>query len=219
MMFPAMIGASFDPITDGHMWLIQQVVKRHELHVAIATNPAKKYTFSEKKREEMLSAALEEVLKTRAANVRIHLITNEYLARFAKAKGVQLLYRGIRNEDDFAYERSMRHINAGLEPDVDTHFLIPPQELEYLSSSFVKGMCGPNGWEKEVVKLVPTVVYHELLKEFDGTFYCVSKISGGRNTGGCGAKLTAKERTRFINNRGGECDKCNKAYISFAESR
>ena len=162
-MYPAMIGASFDPLTNGHLWMIQQGFKRFELNLAIAVNPEKKYTFTEREREDMLSEALFGALGDRAKEVHIHVIPHLYLARYAESRHCHLLLRGIRNDDDFKYERSIRHANAKLCPDVDTLYMIPPLELEAVSSSFVKGWIGPQGWEKEIIEYVPPVVYYALL--------------------------------------------------------
>jgi phosphopantetheine adenylyltransferase len=64
----------------------------------------------------------------------------------------------VRNEQDYGYERGMRYINAEFDAAVQTVFLIPPRELIEVSSSFVKGLVGPAGWEGVLPKYVPAPV-------------------------------------------------------------
>lgn len=151
-------------MTNGHVWMMKQAAKLGELHIAIAANPAKKYTFSEEERMYMLREVLDAEIPS--VSLGVHVITNTYLADFAYLIGVDMLVRGLRNEADFAYERQMRHVNAKLAPDIGTVFFMPPQDLEFVSSSFVKGMIGPEGWQGYVRNYVPTVVFKQLVKKF-----------------------------------------------------
>lgn len=216
-MFPAIIGASLDPITNGHLWMIEQGFKRFQLHIALPVNPDKKYTFNEKEREEILSQTLMNRFGKRASEIRIHVIPHLYLAKFAASSNVNLLLRGIRNQDDFKYERSLRLANTKLSPDIDTLFLMPPRDLEDVSSSFVKGWIGPDGWEKEVAEYVPGPAYYALLDKFKGEYYCLGV--DGKMGKGCGVKLAKKDVDRVRSMHGGYCSKCIQQYKSFAESR
>jgi pantetheine-phosphate adenylyltransferase len=155
--------------------MIEQAIKRFKLHIAIAVNPNKKYTFTEQERQEMLVDSLRERFGDKANDISVQVIPHLYLAKFAESKGVNLLLRGIRDQDDFKYERSMRNANAKICPNVDTLFMIPPRELEDVSSSFVKGMIGPEGWENEIVDFVPDVVYNKLLEKFNGSYWLPRK--------------------------------------------
>lgn len=213
----AMIGASLDPITNGHLWMIEQAVKRFRLHIALPVNPNKKYTFDEKMREDVLVQTLGKRFGNRAREIRVHVIPHLYLAKFAASINVNLLLRGIRNQDDFKYERSLLLANAKVEPGIDTIFMIPPRDLEDVSSSFVKGWIGPDGWEKQINDFVPGPAYYALLDKFKGVYYCLGVE--GKMGKGCGALLSKKERDRVRANHGGYCDKCIGQYKSFAESR
>ena len=68
------------------------------------------------------------------------------------------------DEQDYQYERGMRYVNAELDARVRTVFLIPPRELVEVSSSFVKGLVGPAGWEEVLKKYVPPAVYRRFIE-------------------------------------------------------
>lgn len=163
-MRKAVYAGSFDPITNGHLWMIQEGSKLFEkLVVAIGINPDKKYSFSLEDRVDMLRKS------TRTfPNVKVDSFENEFLINYTNSVGAQYLLRGIRTEGDYEYERGMRYINTDLNPQIVTVFLIPPRELVEVSSSFVKGLVGPNGWEKVIKKYVPEPVYEKFLEKFKG---------------------------------------------------
>lgn len=208
--FQAMIGASFDPLTNGHVWMIQQAAKYFNLHLALAVNPDKKYTFSQQEREDMLSETLVKVLgKGRASEVKIHLIPDEYLAEFAAVRGINLLVRGLRDADDYKYERRYRLANAQIAPKVDTFYVMPPLELEVVSSSYVKNWIGPKGWEKQIYGFVPACVYIQLIHKNGGKFLCTQ----------CWKELTPTERKDMITNGGGWCEKCAGGFRNMMANR
>ncbi|MEM1186501.1 MAG: pantetheine-phosphate adenylyltransferase [Planctomycetota bacterium] len=154
----AVYAGSFDPPTKGHVWMIEQASAMFDkLIVAVARNPEKTYTFDVKLREAWLNQVAE-----RFSNVEVATLENEFLSHYAQARGARFIVRGIRNEDDYQYERAMRYVNADLAPGLTTVFLIPPRELCEVSSSFVKGMVGPVGWEPIVEGYVPGPVYAHL---------------------------------------------------------
>lgn len=158
-MKKAVYAGSFDPLTKGHLWMIEEGAKLFdELVVAIGVNPDKKSTFSLDERLEMLKKSTRNI-----SNVAVASFENEYLVKYAASIGAQYMLRGIRSEADFDYERRMRNINADLNPHITTPFLMPPRELAEVSSSFVKGLIRPNGWEEVIEEYVPRNVYHKLL--------------------------------------------------------
>lgn len=153
---------SFDPPTNGHLWMIAQGVKLFDmLIVAIGTNPDKKYAFSLEERVEMLNDII-----NRYPNITLDTFENQFLVNYAKSVGSDIILRGLRSEGDYEYERIMRYINSDLNPNILTVFLIPPREIAGISSSFVKGLVGPEGWEAAVKKYVPKPVYTKFLTKF-----------------------------------------------------
>ena len=101
-------------------------------------------------------------------HVTVDNFTNQFLVRYAQEIGAEYILRGIRNEGDYAYERAMRHINGDLCREITTVFLMPPREFAEVSSSLVKGMVGPEGWEDLVRPYVPQATYRFLIERFGG---------------------------------------------------
>lgn len=127
------------------------------LIVAIGTNPQKSYSFSVSERLDLLKSSL-----PASDRMEIAHFDNRYLVDYAKEQDAAYILRGVRTADDYEYERVMRHINADLAPDITTVFLMPPRDIAELSSSMVKGLIGPEGWEETVRRYVPAPVFDAL---------------------------------------------------------
>jgi len=154
----AVYAGSFDPPTNGHVWMIRRAAELFpDVVVAVARNPEKRYTFPLEQRLGWLLGIVEP-----HGNIEVANIENAFLAHDARERGATVVLRGIRNEDDYQYERAMRYVNADLNPDLTSVFLIPPRTLCELSSSFVKSMIGPDGWEPVVERYVPEAVFRDL---------------------------------------------------------
>ncbi|MEK7640779.1 MAG: pantetheine-phosphate adenylyltransferase [Patescibacteria group bacterium] len=154
----AVYAGSFDPLTNGHMWMVEQGAKLFDqLILAIGVNPGKKCAFSLDDRFSMLAQ-----LACCFPNVNTDIFPNEYLIHYARKKNARFILRGVRTESDFEYERGMRNVNGDMVPGITTIFLIPPREIVEISSSMVKGLVGPEGWEAVVKKMVPEPVFKKL---------------------------------------------------------
>lgn len=148
---------SFDPPTNGHLWMIEQgALLFDELVVVLGVNPDKKSFLSERQRLD----ALRGMLDYGPENVRVERMTGGFLVDFARQLGATHLLRGIRNTTDFEYEKSMDRMNARMEPEIRTVYLMPPPELEDISSSFVRGFVGVQGWQRWVQTSVPANVFN-----------------------------------------------------------
>lgn len=151
---------SFDPPTVGHLWMINQGVRLFDrLAVAIGSHPEKRCTFALEARLVMLRESLRKF-----RNVSVVSFSELYLIHFAQSIGATHLLRGIRSESDYEYERTMRHINGDLGANICTVFLMPPRDVAEVSSSMVKGLVGPEGWQTVVRQYVPPPVYKALLR-------------------------------------------------------
>ena len=156
----AVYAGTFDPPTVGHLWMVEAgAALFDDLVVAIGINPQKRTMFSIEQRLAMLRSATE-----RLSNVRVETFTNQYLITYAQQIGARFILRGIRTESDYEYERTMRNINGDLDVSITTVFLMPPRGIAEVSSSMVKGLVGPAGWERIVEGYVPPAVF-ERLKE------------------------------------------------------
>jgi len=151
---------SFDPLTIGHLWMIEQGVRLFDrLVVAVGINPEKRYTFSLEDRLVMLRDSLRQF-----RNLSVTSFSNRYLIDYAQTIGATHILRGIRSESDYEYERTMRNINGDLDSSICTVFLMPPRDIAEVSSSMVKGLVGPKGWRRVVRKYVPDPVYQHIIK-------------------------------------------------------
>ncbi|MFT4177069.1 MAG: pantetheine-phosphate adenylyltransferase [Luteolibacter sp.] len=157
-MRTAVYAGSFDPPTNGHLWMIARGLEMFDrLIVAIGTNPSKHYSFSVEERLELLHAST-------GQNERLSIVhfDNKYLVHYARKVGADFILRGIRSPDDYEYERVMRHINADMAPEITTVFLMPPRDIAEVSSNMIKGLTGPEGWQETVRRYVPDAVFKAL---------------------------------------------------------
>ena len=149
---------SFDPLTVGHLWMIEQGVRLFDrLIVAVGVNPDKRYTFPLEERLDMLRESLKQY-----RTLLISSFSNRYLIDYAQSIGATHILRGVRSESDYEFERTMRNINGDLDSKICSVFLMPPRDIAEVSSSMVKGLVGPKGWQRVVRKYVPDPVYRRL---------------------------------------------------------
>jgi pantetheine-phosphate adenylyltransferase len=129
----AMFPASFDPVTNGHLDMVHRAHAIFpQLVVAIATNVAKKGTFSVEERVDMLQVALADLPDVRITHF------DGLLVDFAREIGATVVIRGLRAMADFEYEFEMALMNKRLNPDIETLFMMTNQEFFYVSSSRLK---------------------------------------------------------------------------------
>lgn len=137
----------------------QGVALFDRLVVAVGINSDKRYTFPLEDRLAMLQESLKGI-----RNVSVASFSNLYLIDYAQQIGATHILRGIRSGSDYEYERTMRNINGDLDPNICTVFLMPPRDIAEVSSSMVKGLVGPKGWQRVAKKYVPVPVYRHLIK-------------------------------------------------------
>jgi pantetheine-phosphate adenylyltransferase len=164
-MRTAVYAGSFDPPTFGHLWMIERGLEMFDrLIVAIGSNPSKSYSFTVDERLDLLRASIPS-----SARLDIAHFDNRFLVDYAKKMDAKYILRGIRSPSDYEYERVMRHINADMAPDITTVFLMPPRDIAELSSSMIKSLTGPQGWEDTVRRYVPEPVFRSLAARY-GSF-------------------------------------------------
>jgi pantetheine-phosphate adenylyltransferase len=163
-MQKAIYAGSFDPITNGHLWLIKEALTMFdELIIVIASNADKKYMFSTIEREKIIAK-----LTKQDSNIKIVHLNDYLLVDYANEINVKYLVRGLRNQTDFEYEKRMLNVNNNIDNTIKTIFLIPPSEYTDISSNLVKGLVKSNNFEKIVTKYVPSIVLEQLIIKKQG---------------------------------------------------
>lgn len=154
----AIYPGSFDPLTNGHLDLIERGSKIfHELVVAILRNSEKEPLFDVDERREMLAKAT-----SRWPNVRIDTFSG-LLVDYVVQQKANAVLRGIRAISDYEYELQMALMNRKLNASVETVFMMPAETYSYLSSRLVKEVFRLGGSVRE---LVPPEVEERLYNKF-----------------------------------------------------
>lgn len=159
---------TFDPITDGHVWVINQardMAKEEGVVILLPHNPAKTPGSDVYTRKAVIEAVIED---NNWSNVTVEVIARDYTARAAKGLGINYLIRGLRSSGDFDYEKQLHQANITEVRGVPTLFVMPPAELAKISSSYVKSfMSGdPIGWHWIVQRMMPAVAYDHMRKQW-----------------------------------------------------
>ena len=147
-MAKAMYAFSGDPITFGHMDIINRGAKVFEkLVVGIGVNPDKKYTFTLEERTELAKRATSHL-----PNVEV-LSFSGMLVDYAYENGIEVIVKGVRNSADFDYENILHQAGESQSLGIDTHILFARPELSHVSSSMVKAIQKEHGLIHEYVPL------------------------------------------------------------------
>lgn len=145
---------TFDPITYGHMDLVERGLRQFDkVIVAVAASPKKKPLFSLEQR-----VALAREVTKGMGNVEVEGFRN-LLVDFAHEQGAQTILRGLRVVSDFEYEFQLANMNRVLAPDVESLFLTPSEQYSFISSTFVREIALLHG---DVTKMVHPFVQEAL---------------------------------------------------------
>lgn len=150
----ALYPGTFDPITNGHIDLVQRAAKLFdEVIVAIASSSKKKPYFTLEKRIELASEVLSDCPNVTVKGFGILLVD------YAKQQNANILIRGLRAISDFEYEFQLASMNRNLAPEIESVFLMPADEYSFISSSLVKEVATLGG---DVSKFVHPLVSEAL---------------------------------------------------------
>jgi pantetheine-phosphate adenylyltransferase len=150
----AIYPGSFDPVTYGHLDLIERGTKIFDrLVVAVLRNSEKDPLFSTAERVEMLREATRQW-----TNVEVDVFEG-LLVQYARQRKAQVILRGIRAISDYEYELQMALMNRKLEPHIETVFMMPAEAYSYLSSRLVREISQLGG---TIHGLVPPMVEERL---------------------------------------------------------
>ncbi len=131
---------TFDPITKGHLDLVERAAKIFDhIVIAVAESPKKKPLFDLKYRVKMA-----ETVTSHLDNVSVTGFSS-LLAQFLKDEKAEVILRGLRAVSDFEYEFQMANMNRVLAPDVESLFLTPAEQYSYISSTLVREIASLGG--------------------------------------------------------------------------
>jgi pantetheine-phosphate adenylyltransferase len=151
----ALYPGSFDPLTNGHVDIIQRGARLFDrIIVAILVNREKTPLFSAAERVEIAREVF-----ARQPNVEVDTFDG-LLVEYAQRRDATVIVRGLRAVSDFEYEMQMALMNRHLSPDLETVFMMPGEAYTYLSSRLVKEVFALGG---SVAGLVPPAVERRLL--------------------------------------------------------
>jgi pantetheine-phosphate adenylyltransferase len=150
---------TFDPITNGHIDLVERAARLFDKVVlAIAYSEKKSPLFSLEERIQLCEQSL-----THLENIEVCGFSN-LLTDFAQSKGARCVLRGLRAVADFEYEFQLANMNRAMYPEFESVFLTPSEHLSYISSSLVREIAGLQG---DISPFVPAPVAAALEAKFN----------------------------------------------------
>lgn len=161
MHIKALYTGSFDPLTNGHLNIIERAAKLYdELTIGIIVNYSKKSMFSLEERKEMIEETLSHL-----DNVKVEFFSG-LLADYVNENKFNVVVRGLRAAMDFEYEIQMAHMNARLfDEQVETVFLMTDPKYSFISSSMMKEVHSLGG---SIEGLVPYVILKKMDEKTKG---------------------------------------------------
>jgi pantetheine-phosphate adenylyltransferase len=154
----ALYPGTFDPVTLGHVDLIQRATRLFDsVVIAVAANPEKVPLFSLEERVELIREVTSNI-----ENVTV-IGFNNLLVECVREHRASVILRGLRAVSDFEYEFQLAAMNRHLDPEIETAFLTPSEHYAFLSSSLVKEVAALGG---KVSDFVPEAVGQALARKF-----------------------------------------------------
>lgn len=152
----AILPGSFDPITNGHVDIVQRSLDLFDEYIiAIGVNTQKKYLFSLEDRIQWIKEVFKDEPKVKVESY--HGLTINY----CKSRGANYIIRGIRSAADFEYEKTIAHLNNTMDPSIETVLILSKAELSSVSSTIVREIILGNG---DVSKFIPKVIVDKVVK-------------------------------------------------------
>ena len=160
LMKTAVYPGSFDPVTNGHIDVIERALKIFDgVIVAVGDNPEKKPAFTTKERLEMLKESTKHL-----KNVEVDSFSG-LLLDYVKSKNSKIIIRGLRAVSDFEFEFQRALMNRVVDDKIETVFIMTKEHYVYLNSSIIKEMAMFGG---DINGMVPKIVERKLKDKFSG---------------------------------------------------
>lgn len=154
----AVYPGSFDPITNGHLDIIERASKIFDkVVVGVLNNKNKKPKFTSEERVMLIKRVTEHLPNVETASF------DGLLVDFAREHSASVIIKGLRTVNDFEYEFQMALLNKTLDNDCETMFMMTNSKYSYISSSMVNELAGYNG---DLAGLVPTDIIHYIKDKY-----------------------------------------------------
>ena len=154
---------TLDPVTSGHMEVVRRSLRLvDKLVIGPATNIGKGPLFSLQERIDIIKDDIADFSETDKARIQIAPFDG-LLIHFAREVGASVIIRGLRAVSDFEYEIQMANMNARMEPDIETIFLMASDRHQFIASSLVKDIARLGG---DTSQFVSKKVFERLKKKF-----------------------------------------------------
>lgn len=158
-MRTAVYPGSFDPVTNGHLDIIERASRVFDkVVVGVLNNAGKSPMFSIEERVDMLRSVTRHI-----KNIEIDSFTG-LLVDFVKMKDASVIIKGLRTVADFEYEFQMALLNKALNPEYETIFMMTDSKYSYISSSMVKELAGFRG---NLTGLVPARIINKINQKYE----------------------------------------------------
>lgn len=173
-MKTAIYPGSFDPVTNGHLDIIQRASKMFDkLIVVVLINPLKSYSFSIPERVKLLHDVTGNV-----KNVEIDSFDGLLAEYFNERPEIDVIVKGLRATSDFEYEFQMAHTNKDLNPRAETVFIPASSNTTFISSSMVKQVAMFGG---DLTKYVPAEIHEQIRDKLTAEFAAKRLVAQNRN--------------------------------------
>lgn len=137
----ALFPGSFDPFTNGHLNTVERASKLFdEVVVGIFTNTTKKPLFSPEEKRVLAAESVSHI-----ENIRVVTQSEGLTINIAKELGANFLIRGVRNGQDYEYEKNIAFMNKQMDPEIETVFLLADESFSNISSSMIKEIAKFDG--------------------------------------------------------------------------
>lgn len=154
----AIFPGSFDPFTNGHLNTVERASLMFDhVYIVVSTNTSKKELFSVSEKVDLIEAAIKKL-----DNVSVVAEANQLTVTVAQKYNANFLVRGIRNNQDFEYEKSISFMNRNLASDIDTVFLLADEKYSSISSTMIKEVAKFGG---KITDFVPENVEQALRRK------------------------------------------------------
>ena len=156
----AIVPGSFDPITNGHIFVIKEAAKQYDkVYVAVMINAEKTYTFTLEERKKIALAALKTI-----SNVEV-ISSDGWLYELANTLNADAIVKGYRNETDLEYENKMSEFNSLYAPNTTTVLIKSPSELSSVSSTLVRDKLKRKSDIEDLLPKEAIILINEILNE------------------------------------------------------